>query len=246
MTKIKLWAASLVQMWDECPRCFWRRYVLNERRPNTFAEVFDIADTAMRERIAGAENDGWVDVGVGPQRMRMHSQAVWVESQPIAFQYLGVALVLAGKYDAIVEDEDGSRYLVDYKTSAKPDHELYRYRRQLDAYRFCLEHPAKGAAMVIDETGLLVYTPQWFAFKNRVSGLYGPTRWIDFAREDTAFLRYLRAVATLLSHDEPMSELACEWCKYRNEPVGLLRVSNAVMNAPYAGFNPASAQVAQG
>jgi hypothetical protein len=151
-------------------------------------------DAAMRERIADPGDGGWVNIGVGPTRMRMHSQGVWVESQPVMFPEIGISLILGGKYDAIVEDEAGSRYLIDYKTSARPDHELYRYRRQLDAYRFCLENPScPREAIAIDEIGLLVYTPRSFAFKNRVSGLYGPTRWIDFAREDSAFLKLLRA-----------------------------------------------------
>jgi hypothetical protein len=222
MVKVKIWAASLVQMWDECPRCFWRRYILNERRPNTFTEVYDIADTAMRERIADPGDGGWVDIGVGPTRMRMHSQGGWVESQPIAFCEIGVTLVLGGKYDAIVEDEDASRYLVDYKTSARPDHELYRYRRQLDAYRYCLEHPSREReGIAIDETGLLVYTPRAFAFKNRVSGLYGPTRWIDFARDDSAFMKLLGDVAMLLAHDEPPNAANCEWCQYRGISVAI-------------------------
>jgi hypothetical protein len=94
--KVKIWAASLVQMWDECKRCFWRRYVLNERRPSDFGEVFDIADRAMRRRMANAGNGGWVDIGVGPGEVRVHSQGAWVESEPIAFDDIGVTIILGG------------------------------------------------------------------------------------------------------------------------------------------------------
>lgn len=217
---VKVYGASLVQTWSDCPRCFWRRYIFDERRPNSFGDTFDIADKAMRECFARPNDEGWINVGVGPDRMRMHSQGVWVESEPISFPDLRISIMLAGRYDAIVEDESNCRYLIDYKTSARDESELYPYRRQLDAYRFCLEHPNPDdhrlqPAMDIDEIGLLIYTPRSFAFKNRSSGLYGPTRWLDFARDDSAFMRFLKDVATLLSHDEPENTGDCEWCAYR-------------------------------
>ena len=108
-------------MWDERKRCFWRRYILNERRPNDFSEVYDIADRAMRKRMADSQNDGWVDIGVGPSKVKIRSQGVWVESEPVEFNDIGVTITLGGVYDAIVDDEAGERYLIDYKTSARPD-----------------------------------------------------------------------------------------------------------------------------
>ena len=218
--KVKIWAASLVQMWDECKRCFWRRYILNERRPNDFSEVFDIADRAIRKRMADSQNDGWVDVGVGPNKVKMHSQGVWVESKPIPFNDIGVTITLGGRYDAIVQDEASEKYLVDYKTSARHEDELYRYRRQLHAYRFCLEHPNPTGAhaqapLPIDAIGLLIYTPQTFTFKGGISGLFGPTRWIEFVRNDGGFMKHLSEVAMLLAHDEPFGEWECGWCRYR-------------------------------
>jgi hypothetical protein len=218
--KVKIWAASLVQMWDECKRCFWRRYVLNERRPSDFGEVFDIADRAMRRRMANGGNGGWVDIGVGPGEVRVHSQGAWVESEPIEFNDIGVTIILGGQYDAIVEDQAAEHHLLDYKTSARDEIELFRYRRQLDAYRFCLEHPNRDGAnakapLLIEEIGLLIYTPETFTFKGGISGLFGPTRWIGFARNETAFTKHLSEVAMLLAHDEPFGDWECPWCRYR-------------------------------
>ncbi len=45
--RFRIYGSSLVSLWD-CPRCFWRRYRLGERRP--FArtdETAEIADEAM-------------------------------------------------------------------------------------------------------------------------------------------------------------------------------------------------------
>jgi hypothetical protein len=211
-----IYGQSLVQMWDDCPRCFWRRYVLGEKRPRDFGDTFDIADRAMKNYMASAE---WIDIGVGPARMRIHSQSAWVESEPLAFPELGLAIILSGKYDAIVEDESGTKILIDYKTTHKSEEELPPYRRQLEAYRFALEHPnianrRLAEATTIDEIGLLIYTPVKFAIKNKNSGLYGPTRWIDYPRDDGAFMRFIRDVALLLAADEPRST-ECPWCEYR-------------------------------
>jgi hypothetical protein len=237
---ITVYGASLAHMWEDCPRCFWRRYVLGEKRPSDFSNFYDVADGAMKAWF-DAQPTSYVDVGVGP-RVRLLSHSGWLRSRPIAFAHLNLTIRLCGRYDTLNEDEDLRTHLIDFKTSSKPDEELYRYRRQLEAYRYCLENPDPADTTLapplhVDEVGLLVYTPQKFAVKSTQSGLYGPTRWIGFKRDDSAFMKLLGDVAILLSHDEPPSPSSCTWCKYRSigeaaSLIGTLHVSNLARRAP--------------
>jgi hypothetical protein len=50
--------------------------------------------------------------------------------------------LIRGKVDVLVECDDGSLGVVDFKTTVpKPDH-VATYSRQLHAYAWALEHPA--------------------------------------------------------------------------------------------------------
>ncbi len=211
--RFRIYGSSLVSLWD-CPRCFWRRYRLGERRP--FArtdETAEIADEAMVRFLRSAE---WVDIGCGPGRVHLHSAQEFVDSRPIRFPG-GVELVLSGRYDALLVEKCGTLTLADNKTSAKGDDGLRPYRRQLAAYAYALEHPqnAARAPLIVDEMGLWVYSPSGFATKQARLGLYGPTRWVPFKRDHAAFLALLEQVATVLARPEPTGNLHCEWCQYR-------------------------------
>ena len=46
-------------------------------------------------------------------------------------------------------------------------------------------------------------------------GLYGPTRWIAFKRDRTAFFAFLGTVAAVLGGAQPADDARCEWCRYR-------------------------------
>jgi len=108
---VKVYGASLVQTWSDCPRCFWLAIFSTNGAPNSFGDTFDIAD----KRCANALRDQTTRAGSmlasAQNRMRMHSQGVWVESEPISFPDLRISIMLAGRYDAIVEDESNCRYL---------------------------------------------------------------------------------------------------------------------------------------
>ena len=204
--------SSLVSLW-ECRRCFWRRYRLGERRP--FAridETAEIADAAMMDFLRSAE---WVDLGCGPGRVHLHSGQEYVESESVTFG--DVEIVLSGRYDALLVEECGTLTLADNKTSALDDDRLRPYRRQLASYAYALEHPVRRARapMLVDETGLWVYAPTRFATKPNRMGLYGPTRWIPFKRDEPAFLAFLGSVAAALGGPEPADGPGCEWCRYR-------------------------------
>jgi CRISPR/Cas system-associated exonuclease Cas4 (RecB family) len=205
--------STLVHLW-ECPRCFWRRHRIGEKRPYTPSdETSEIADEAMVRFLRSAE---WVDLQCGPGRVHLDSAGEFVESTPIRFPG-DVEVVLSGRYDALLVEECGTLTLTDNKTSRKDDDKLRPYRRQLAAYAYALEHPQNSdqVPIQIDETGLWVYSPGGFATKRNRMGLYGETRWLSFQRNDSAFLKFLGGVADVLSRPEPAADPNCAWCAYR-------------------------------
>lgn len=170
-----------------------------------------IADAAMIGFLGSAE---WVDIGCGPGQVHLYSAQQWVRSEPITFANR-VEIVLVGRYDALLVEECGTLTLTDNKTSTKTDAHLRVYQRQLAAYAYALEHPARGSPLQVDEIALWVLSRSHFIARPKRMGLYGPTRWISFARRDNAFLRLLEGAAQILDAPEPYSSARCAWCVYQ-------------------------------
>lgn len=208
---------DLVYLYEDCKTCTFLRYRRDVRRPTTFSPHFTSADRAMRRAL---DTEAVVDLGVGP-RFRVHSQGVRVESQPIAFPEHGVSLSVAGKYDALVVTEHDEIFVVDLKTTTQDDGALFMFRRQLASYAFALERPLRRpptGPVSVDGLALLVFDPARYVFKReaKVSGLYGPTRWVELPRDDKRFDKLLTSVAELLGGDEPLPEPTCRYCAFRD------------------------------
>ena len=126
---------------------------------------------------------------------------------------------ITGRLDTVVQFEDGSYGVVDFKTSTpKPEHVTF-YGRQLHAYMYALENPAPGkyALAPISKLGLLVVEPNAMdkTADGRIAYLGGMT-YQDVPRDENAFLAFLGEVMTVLEHPEPPPPGEnCPWCQYR-------------------------------
>ncbi len=142
-----------------------------------------------------------------------------MKSAPITILGATSQCFISGRFDAVIEFEDGTYGIVDYKTSdAKEEHAAF-YSRQLSAYAYALENPAPKALALspVSRLGLLIITPDRFerngsdemVFVNRMT-------WMDVPRDDGAFLSLLGEVVSLLDAPVPPEPLeTCEVCAYR-------------------------------
>jgi hypothetical protein len=198
----------------DCERCFVREVAHGVRRPGGPPDAFNLADSAMKTFFD--RGDAVHDLGVGPP-FSIVAQGMHVESHPIGFDELDVELVLKGRLDALVQVGD-DLVVVDYKTTTKDELAPRTYAPQLQSYAFALEAPKEGQPpRIVDGLALLVYRPTSFACRpeRRVSGLYGPTEWIEVPRDDGAFLALLRRTAALLAGaEQPTPNPRCPFCQY--------------------------------
>ena len=212
MRSVVVTPSDFAHLWTDCRRCFAEKALSGVRRPGVFDPAYGIADRAMKRAFADV---ALVDLGVGP-RFRVLSQSVRVRSAPVEFERLDFALAIEGAYDALVETEHREVFVVDYKTTNLDELALRKYRRQLAAYAFALEHPAGGAAITVDGHALLAYRPENFAYRARgVSGLYGRSAWIEIPKDDGEFAWFLAEVASTLSKGIPDVARGCSFCAYR-------------------------------
>lgn len=211
----KTWALSpsdFVFLWDECPRCFYKKVVLKKPRPRSpFPRVFGTIDRAMKDFYVGRR---FADLGQGAPAGVIESPDRWLKSRAIWVPGCQDPLVIRGRADALVSCDDGTVGVIDFKTAEAKDPHLTAYGRQLQAYAAAIEHPAVGRAMTVSALGLACFVPQHFEADAAGASLKGEFRWVEVNRDERAFNAFLREVLMVLGEPEapPPSE-NCPWCE---------------------------------
>jgi len=148
----------------------------------------------------------------------------FVKSAPISIPGARSHCYIHGRFDAVIEFDDGTYGIVDYKTSDAKDEHAAFYSRQLSAYAYALENPAPKALSLspVSRLGLFVVTPERFERNTSEEMVFvNRTTWMDIPRDDDAFLALLGEIVALLDASAPPkpSEI-CETCNYRSRMQG--------------------------
>ncbi len=201
-------------LWDDCPRCFYRKVVQKQLRPRSpFPSVFGRIDRAMKEYYLGERAESLAE---GMPAGVISGGDRWVKSGPFAMPDSAHTAIIRGRVDVLVECDGGALGVVDFKTTVpKPDH-IAIYSRQLHAYAWALEHPASGPPAAVSSLGLLCFLPDAYDAAGATAALYGAVQWIEIPRDDLGFATFLRAVGNVLANPDPPSLTpGCPWCELR-------------------------------
>jgi hypothetical protein len=216
MTVYKLSPSDLTFAWDECKYCFYmkvkHKIVLRGPFPSIFGKMANLTSDFYLDKPAGEISP---DLPPGVVKYREK----FVKSAPISLPGIESQCYINGRFDAVIEFEDGSYGVVDYKTSEAKDEHVAFYARQLTAYAYALENPAPGALGLnpVSRLGLFVVTPERFERSAAGEMIYANrTTWMDVPRDDAAFLDLLGEVMRVLDAPSPpeLSE-TCGLCAYR-------------------------------
>ena len=217
ISPIKLSPSDLTFLWDECPRCFYLKYLHGINRPAApFPAVFGAIDRLMKAHFAShpaSEIDATLPPGV------INVTEKWIESVPVTLPGHSLSCFLRGKIDASIDFDDGSHGIVDFKTSEPKPAQIPFYSRQLHAYAYALEHPAPGKLELspISRLGLLVEAPHatWITTTEEINFHFTST-WLEIPYSETDFLRFIDYVLTLLElPSPPPAGEKCTYCQYR-------------------------------
>jgi hypothetical protein len=213
----KLSPSDLTFLWDDCPRCFYLKVVHKFNRPPTaFPGIFSKIDSLMKHYFEGRSTSEFTpDLPGGVVKFG----GLGVESEPLYLPGHTHAFSLAGKFDSVLEFEDGSYAVVDFKTtSPRPEHVAF-YSRQLHAYAYALEHPAPGKLALAPVTRLGLFSLDMDGLErhsNERLALLGPVHWQECPRDEAGFLKFLERVVSVLElPSPPPASEKCGFCKYR-------------------------------
>ena len=217
MGMYKISPSDLTFSWDACKYCFYLKVKHNIVYRGPFPGIFGrMANLTSEFYLGKPASEISPDLPPGIVRYRER----FVKSAPIAVPGAASQCYIYGRYDAVIEFEDGSYGVVDYKTSDAKEEQAAFYSRQLSAYAYALENPAPGAQGLapVSRLGLFVITPD--RYERATTGemtFLQRTTWMDIPRDDAAFLGLMGEVLALLdSPHPPESADNCELCKYRN------------------------------
>lgn len=218
---------SKIDLFIECPRCFYLDNKLGTKRPSMPSFNLNIAvdelfkkefDVHRKQQTA---HPIMTKYQIDAVPLKHKSMDEWRDPfVGITYKHAKTGLLVCGGVDDLWQTPDGKIIVVDFKATSKADRIEKlgdspwekQYQRQLGVYRWLLEN--NGFA--VETTGYLVYanaSKAADAFDDNLTFettlISCPTKvdWIEPTLD--------RIKATLDSGDIPPSGEACEYCPYR-------------------------------
>ena len=215
----KLSPSDLTFLWDECPRCFYLKYVHNFSRPRIpFPKIFNRIDKLMKDFF---ENQPASNISSDLPDGKVLYGEKWVTSAPIFLNGHSSACYIRGKFDTVVEFFDGSYAVVDFKTSETNPKYIPFYSRQLHSYAYALEHPGDNSLNLhpVTRMGLLCVEPVNMDSPQKGQYAYiGNAIWLECPKNEAEFLDFLDSVLLLLEKPNlPNPGPECGYCLYREQ-----------------------------
>jgi CRISPR/Cas system-associated exonuclease Cas4 (RecB family) len=216
LMNFKISPSDLTFLYSGCKRCFYLklRYGISQPSiplPSIFTKIAGLLKTYYDGKRTEA-----LHMELPPGVVKYGEK--WVESKNVILKGHSDTCFIKGRFDVVVQFDDGTYGVIDYKTGNPEGESSCLYTRQLHLYAFALENPAPGALGLspITTLGLLYFHPQavsqtridWLSFDAEI-------KLIKVERNDEEFLDFMGRVLSLLESSMPPAPNAnCGWCSY--------------------------------
>lgn len=215
----KLSPSDFAFLWEECPRCFYLKVVDNFDRPRLpMPKIFTRIDSLMKNYCDDVRTE---TLAPNMPSGRMINISRSVKSQPFTPPGCQDSCYISGKFDHLMQLDDGSYGVIDLKTSSQKAENLAIYSRQLHAYAYALENPLLVTASItpISVLGLLVFEPDSFNHHPaRGATLGGTLNWFPIEYDLPSFFGFLEQVLAVLEKPQPPPAYEnCQYCQYRQD-----------------------------
>jgi CRISPR/Cas system-associated exonuclease Cas4 (RecB family) len=219
---------SKIELYMQCPRCFWLDARLKIKRPDsppfninkTIDELFKKEFDA--HRMAGTPHPIMLDNQIKAVPYRHHDLDKWRHNFTGVFAlHEPTNLHVYGALDDVWVDDFGELIVVDYKATSKnsevgidSDWQM-SYKRQLEVYQWLLR--ANGFS--VNDTGYFVYTNARIDLDGFGDRLEFKTKLIPYTGNDSWVATTLKKMKKCLEGDIPPVGMAamggeCDFCTY--------------------------------
>lgn len=220
MTKI---SRSKLELFLECPRCFWLDLKQGIKRPSgppftinnavdfLLKEEFDV----YREKGKPHPTMEKYKINAIPYQHEKLNQ--WRHNfTGVQYEHKPTGFLVTGAVDDIWVNPDGELMVVDYKATGAKEHKIYdSYQRQMEIYQWLL----RQNGFEVSPVGYFV-----FARVNKTKGFGNGTAalafdlFVEAVNGDDSWIEQALASArkTLDAKKTPEAVPTCEFCNYRN------------------------------
>lgn len=196
---------------DWCKRCWWlaKNHKLAPSK-GAFPEVVSVADQQMKEAFCGARLD-WLGI---PGTVRAGRES-WVKSA--AVDVCGVDIEIGGYVDALVDLDDGTVGIIDYKMTLPKPARARAYEPQLNAYAYAKENPAEGLAEKVGGLWLVCWSPGTMTVspdQSHPQMFMGTITAIEVEQKPDLAPNLIQQHGRILTGPLPDAEPSCPTCGY--------------------------------
>ncbi len=215
----KLSPSDLTYLFEGCKYCFSLKVKHKISQPSMpMPGIFSAIAGRQKDFYAGKRTEEFSSE-IPPGVIEYGEQ--WVESIPINLEGCAASCYIKGRFDMVIKFDDGSYGVIDCKTASPSEMKSQMYGRQLQAYAYALENPAKDQLSLtpITKLGLLYFKPTGFEQLNLIEQAFrGDLIWHEVRRDDVSFLGFIKSVVSVLESEEIHPHICehCEYCKQGN------------------------------
>ncbi len=215
----KLSPSDFAFLYEGCKRCYYLKVVHGISQPSIpLPGIFGKIAGLLKDHYHGRRTEE-LHPALPPGTVE-HAEK-WVRSDTIRRPNRTATCFIKGRFDIVVEFDDRTYGVIDFKTGTPSEASGALYSRQLHAYAYALEHPAPGALSLspVTKMGLLYFYPSrisqtaidWLSFDAEI-------HWIEIEKDEEAFLGFVdEALGILESPELPEPSPECKWCEYVRE-----------------------------
>ena len=212
----KLSPSDLTFLLDECKRCFYLKVKHNITPPSIpLPSIFSKIAGLLKTHYSGKRTET-LHPSLPPGVVSYGER--WVQSQVISIPGHADTCYIKGRFDVVVEFDDKTYGVIDYKTGNPEGKYTQFYGRQLHGYAYALEHPAAGALSLspVSKLALLYFHPtavsqnkkDWLSFDSEIVP-------IEISKNEDEYLGFIGQVLEILESPEPPAHGSeCKWCAY--------------------------------
>ena len=218
---MKKLSRSKIELFLECPRCFWLEVNHGIKRPPGFPFTLNNAvDYLLKQefdhhRKNKTPHPVMIEHMVEAVPFDHPNMDTWRHNfTGIQFHHQPTDLLIFGAVDDIWENKKGELMVVDYKATGAQNHKIYdSYARQMEIYQWLLTKNGFNVSPTgyfvfakVNKAGGFGFGKAALAFDLFVEAYTGDSSWVEKAIEN--------AKKTLDSEKSPESSDDCEYCHY--------------------------------
>lgn len=212
----KLSPSNLTFLYEGCKRCFYLKTKYNIAQPSIpLPAIFSKIAGLLKEYYDGKRTDK-LHADLPPGIVKYGEK--YVKSDSFNIPGHKDTCFISGRSDIVIEFDDKSFGVIDFKTGNPKSKYSDLYSRQLHAYAYALENPSTDSIKLypVSFLGLLYFYPskvsqenvEWLSYDSKIS-------LIEIKRDDQNFLKFIDEVLSLLESEKlPPADTECGWCKY--------------------------------